>query len=183
MIKRFVVRPATICEIKGFTLVEALVAGLLSVFVIWVAVALFSMNAKQVSGSFVRSLTNMQYQTVIEQIGSKVRKASVISSNSTKVLDASGAEIQSDTIFLFDTTLAGLFGGYCRVGTALKEWNGAQFINFKVGTKNIKAQDTGKTFKIMPDRKSVLLNLFVIGVDGSTTDTMKSNGENFKCRN
>jgi len=165
---------------KGFTLIEALVAGIISVFVLIVAITVFNMNSNQISGSLVRSLTKMQYQTVIDQIGRNVRLASSIDSH----LPDTGAVVSPyDTIWLFDS-LGARFAGYMRNGTALKEWkNGIGFVNFTVGSKNIQVLSVGNTFTIAPTRRSVTLNLNVFGVNGAVSDTMRSSGETFECRN
>jgi hypothetical protein len=65
------------------------------------------------------------------------------------------------------------------------EWNGTQFINFKVGGNNIQVLNVGagKTFTIAPTRRSVTLNLNVFGINGTVSDTMRSSGETFECRN
>jgi hypothetical protein len=181
--KRFVTKSTTLLDASGFTLVEAIVSGVLSLLVLLAAVAVFMMNSKQVSGGFVSSVAKLQYQTVIDQIGLKVRRSSVISSTNQNILDAGGAAILCDQIFLFDLT--GNCGGYQRAGTALQQWNGTQFVNFTVGSRNVQVKDVGatNTFTIAPDRKSVQVNLTVICVDGKSKDTMYSNKETFKCRN
>lgn len=165
----------------GFSLVEALVAGIISIFVLLTAITVFNMNTKQIAGSFVRSVTKMQYQTVIDQIGKNVRLASSVGLH----LPDTGAVVSpSDTIWLFDS-LGARFAGYVRSGTALMEWHETQFINFTVGSKTIQVLDVGtnNTFTIAPTRRSVTLNLNVFGVNGTVSDTMRSSGETFVCRN
>ena len=174
-------RHATLHDRRGFTLIEALVAGIISVFVLLTAITVYNMNTNQISGSMVRSLTKMQYQTVIDQIGRNVRLASSIDSH----LSDTGVVVSPyDTIWLFDS-LGTCFAGYVRNVNALMEWNGTQFINFKVGSKNIQVLDVGagNTFTIAPTRRSVTLKLSVFGVNGTVSDTMRSSGETFECRN
>lgn len=172
---------------QGFSLVEAIVAGAITIGVLLTLTALFIMNSRQVSGSFGRSLTNLQYQTVVEQIGANIQRALIVSSSRSPVIDASGNAISSDSLFLFDSTAGSagtFFSAYRRIDTLLMEWNGTQFINFKVGNKNIKVLNTGSsnTFTIAPDRRGVVLNLSVYGRNGSSSDTSYSSREAFKCR-
>jgi Tfp pilus assembly protein PilW len=176
-------RPSALFDCKGFTLVEALVAGIISTVVIAAAVALYLMNMNQISGSFVRSLTRMQYQTVIDQIESKARQATVIqTSNDPNFIATDIIEHATDVIYFIGDT-GNILGGYQHATDSLKEWNGTMFVPFKVGNKNIKLLNAGSAFTIRPDRKSVLLNLSVIGISGSSSDTMLSKGETFQCRN
>lgn len=174
-------RHTALHDSKGFTLVEALVAGIISVFVLLIAIAVYNMNAKQITGGFVRSLTKMQYQTVIDQIGKNVRIASSIDSH---IIDTGAVMTPSDSIWLFDS-LGVRFAGYKRSVNALMEWNGTQFINFKVGSNSVQVLDVGagNTFTLAPTRRSVTLNLSVFGVNGTVSDTMRSSGELFECRN
>jgi Tfp pilus assembly protein PilW len=174
----------TALDNEGFTLVEAVVAGVLSVLVLLTLVALYIMNMQQISGVSARSLSRVQYQTVIEQIGRTVRTASMIGTNQT---DYAGTVASPyDTIFLFDTS-GTVVGGYCRITTSLKEWNvaGAAFVPFKTGNNNVQVTNTGAqtTFTISSSRRSVQLNLSVFNVAGSTKDTFSSKGELFQCRN
>ena len=165
---------------EGFSLVEAIVAGTIAILVITAATALFLTNSNLISGHFVRSLAKIHYQTVIDQIGSTVRNAYSIGS---RLPDTGTVMASSDSIFLFDS-LGNKAGGYKRVGTSLREWNGSKFVDFKVGSKNIQLDTgSGKLFSITPSRRRVVLNLNIIGMDGSLRDTVRSNRESFKCRN
>jgi hypothetical protein len=168
---------------EGFTLVEGLVAGVLSVLVLLTLFALYSMNMKQISGVSARSMARIQYQTVIDQIGRTVRGASMIGTSNP---DYDGTvDSPYDTIFLFDTS-GTVVGGYCRTTTSLKERKGAAFVPFDAGNDtDVKVTNTGAntTFTIFPNRKIVRLNLSVFYVNGSTRDTFSSKGELFQCRN
>jgi hypothetical protein len=175
---------STLFNRKGVTLVEAIVAGALSIFVLLTAMAIYKMNADQIRGSFLCSLTRMQYQTVIEQIERHARQAKVIlSSNASDFIDTAITPKSADVIYFIDGTGATL-GGYKRSGTILKELKGS-FTPFKVGSDTVHVLDVGtdSTFTIAGDKKSVRLNLSVFSVDGSLKDTMVSKRETFVCRN
>jgi hypothetical protein len=177
-------QPAIFFDRKGITLVEAIVAGALSIFVLLTGMAVYKMNADQIRGSFLRSLTRMQYQTVIDQIERYARQATVIlSSNDPNFYDTDTAAKSVDAIYFIDGAGATL-GGYQRSNTILKELKGS-FTPFKVGRDTVHVLDVGtdNTFSIAGNRKSVRLNLSVFGTDGSLIDTMVSKRETFVCRN
>jgi hypothetical protein len=175
-------RHAEIYNGNGFTLIEALVAGLLSVLVLLTAFALFSMNSRQISGTSVRTQTRLQYQTVINQIGRTVRGAAIIGMSDP---DNGNVTNPSESICLFDS--GGTFmGGYKRVGTSLKEWkSGSGWVGFKVGNDSVKVASVAgdSAFVISPDKKSVLVRLNIYGVRGPTSDTFFSKRELLRCRN
>ena len=171
---------------EGFTLVEAMVAGVLSVLVLLTLVALYIMNMQQISGVSARSLSRVQYQNVIDQIGRSVRVASMIGTSNPD--NAGTVASPYDTIFLFDTG-GTVVGGYCRAptSTSLKQWDTTTdaFVPFKGGNNNVQVTNTGAqtTFTISSSRKRVWLNLSVFCVAGSTKDTFSSKRELFQCRN
>ena len=167
---------------KGFTLVEAIVSGAISIFVVLAAIALFKMNANQISGSTVRSLTKMQYQTAIDAIGAMARKATLISQTDANFTDNDTFADSSNAVYFLDTS-GTVLGGFRRNGNFLREYKGGVFTNFKVGSKNIQIDTTKSLFEISADRKSVVLNLTVFGMDGSSKDTVLSKKEKFQCRN
>lgn len=174
-------RPAFLSDRHGFTLVEGIVAGALSLFTIVTAMALYKMNADQIRGSFIRSMTRMQYQTLIEQIESDARQAKVVLTTSgATTFDTDTAAKTSDAIYFFDGS-GNTLGGYRRVGTILREPDSI----FRVGGRTVRVVDVGtnNTFSIAGDKKSVTLNLSVFGVDGSLRDTVTSKRETFVCRN
>lgn len=166
---------------KGFTLVEAIVAGTLSVFVLLIAMALYRMNADQIRGSFLRSLTRMQYQTIIEQIESNARQATAILPFNDRNSFRTDTSAETTNVIYFLSDTGATLGGYQRSGNILQELKGG-FTNFKVGNKTFQV-DTVKPFIVQGDRKSVQLNLTVFGADGSLKDTVSSKGEKFTCRN
>ena len=175
-------KPTSLFNSKGFTLVEAIVAGALSIFVLLTAITLYKMNADQIRGTLLDCLTRMQYQTVINEIESKARKATtILSFTDNSTFDTITAPSSHDTIFLMDGA-GNTLGGFTHNGQSLREYKGGSFRNFKVGNKNVKVKDT-TLFTIAGDRKSVQLNLTVFGIDGSLSDTALSKKEIFTCRN
>jgi Tfp pilus assembly protein PilW len=170
---------------SGFSLIEALVAGILSVIVLLAVVSLFFMNNQQIMGSSVRSKTRLQYQTVVDEIGRNVRAAAFVE-NVNPDLTAIGTQIASEVIYLFDNT-GTLVAGYQRTNPYLKEWSGGAFVPFRVGKDTVRvtplagAGDTA--FTISANRKNVQLKLDIYNVNGAQRDTFFSQGESFKCRN
>ena len=167
---------------KGVTLIEAIVAGSLSIFVILAAMTLYKMNADQIRGSFVRCMTRIQYQTLIDQIEKNVREAKVIlSTNDPDFYDYDITTKATNEVYFLGAT-GTVLGGYKRNGTLFREFKGS-LTPFKVGSDTVRVLDVGNAFTIAGDRKSVQLNLSVFGVDGSIIDTVDSKLEVFTCRN
>jgi hypothetical protein len=177
-------QPTVLFDRKGITLVEAIVAGALSIFTILTGTALYKVNADQIRGSFIHCKTGTQYQTVIDQIERFARQAKVIvASNDPTFYDTDLSAKSADVVYFIDGTGATL-GGYRRSGTILEELK-VTFTPFKVGSDTVHVVNVGtnNTFSIAGDRKSVQLNLSVFGTDGSIKDTMVSKRETFVCRN
>ena len=188
--ERRILRQTILLNQKGFTLVEAIVSGALTIFVLLTAMAVYKMNADQIRGTLLRCLTSMQYQTVIEKIESDARQAAVITSfkNATATtFDTVSVDIYADSLYFFDTSSTIPRSRYSRNSDSLKEWDASQnkFVGFKVGSKCVRVVNNGttKAFTIAGDKKSVRLNLAVFGIDGSLSDTVFSKRERFTCRN
>ena len=183
-------KPAIFFDRLGFTLVEAIVTGALSIFVLMTALAIYKMNADQIRGTLLRCLTRMQYQTVIDKIASDARRSTVITSfsNATATtFDLVSTDNHTDSLYFFDISPTVPLCRYSRRNDSLKEWDATQnkFVGFKVGNKCVRVVNNGtdKAFTIAGDKKSVQLNLSVFGIDGSLKDTVVSKGERFTCRN
>jgi len=165
---------------NGFSLIEALVAGVISVLVLAVLGTLYQMNLAQTSGGVLNTRLQMQYQTVVEQIGYHAHEACWVGARSTDDPTLTGAQ---DRIYLFNTSGIKI-GGYKRLNTDLQEFDTASltFHSFTVGGGNVQVTSTSG-FIIAPDRKSVTMNLSVFSASGSRTDTALTIGEVFSCRN
>jgi type II secretory pathway pseudopilin PulG len=167
---------------KGFTLVESIVAGALSMFVLVTGMTLYTLNADQIRDSFTRCQIRVQYQVLIEQIERSVRQSKVVlPSNAGDFFDIDETPVLTDIIYCVgDSTL----GAYQRSGTQLLEFK-TSFTPFKVGSNAVNVLDCGanKTFTIAGDRKSVTVNLSVVAGGGLFKDTVVSKKETFVCRN
>jgi hypothetical protein len=190
--ERIAMRTVIFFDRKGFTLVEAIVSGALTIFVLLTAMTLYKMNADQIRGAFLSCLTRMQYQTVIDKIASDARQATVITSfkNATATattFDTVFMDTDADSVYFFDISATVPRGRYCRGHDTLYEWSAAgnRFIPFKIGNDTVHVVNDGiqRAFTIAGDKKSVRLNLGVFGIDGSLKDTVFSKGERFTCRN
>jgi type II secretory pathway pseudopilin PulG len=169
---------------KGITLVESIVAGTISIFVLVTAIALYKMNSDQIRDSFTRCQIRAQYQTLIDEIDRIVRQSKVIlSSNAADFFETDTTANQTDVIYCMGDSGTTL-GAFRRNGTAIEELKGS-FTGFKVGSAALAVADcgSGNTFSIAGNRKSVTLNLSVFGVNGSFKDTVYSKRETFTCRN
>jgi type II secretory pathway pseudopilin PulG len=169
---------------KGFTLVESIVAGAITIFVLLTGMTLYNLNADQIRNSFTRCQIRVQYQVLIEQIERSVRQSKVIlPSNATDFFDTDTTSNSTDIIYCIDPSGTTL-GAYRRSGTQLLELKGS-FTPLKVGSNAVTVLNCGanKTFTIAGDRKSVTLNLSVVTGSGSFKDTVVSKKETFVCRN
>jgi type II secretory pathway pseudopilin PulG len=169
---------------KGFTLVESIVAGALSMFVLVTGMTLYTLNADQIRDSFTRCQIRVQYQVLIEQIERSVRQSKVVlPSNAGDFFDIDETPVLTDIIYCVDNSGTTL-GAYRRSGTELQEFK-TSFSPFKVGSNAVNVLDCGanQTFTIAGDRKSVTVNLSVVAGSGLFKDTVVSKKETFVCRN
>jgi hypothetical protein len=168
----------------GFTLVEGVIVGSLSLLVLAALSTVFYLNTIQTSDGAVNTLAQMQYANVVDQIGRTVRRASSASEVNPVPVDSTlnpPDPSPSPVMYLFDRS-GNLIGGFQRSGTALQEWSGTQFINFKAGGQNVQVT-SGSNFAISGGRKNVTVNLSVFAAGGAVKDTVASKKESFSCRN
>jgi len=176
-------RSTRIINARGFTLVEAIVASAVSVVVGAVMLTILQMNNNGVSNGALNARIQMQYETVVSQISQNARFANVVLTSSESWPPAANAAAatgisQIDVYNAIGTKT----GGYKIVGTALQEYVGATWINFKVGPNAVQVT-SGSGFSLTADRKWLTLNLSVFSTFLSLKDTALSKREAYICRN
>ncbi|MBN1130856.1 MAG: hypothetical protein JXA71_17845 [Chitinispirillaceae bacterium] len=182
-------RTTRIISERGFTLVEGIVVAALTVIIAAVMLTIFQMNGQAVSNGAVNTRIQMQYETVVSQIGQKTRYANA-------VLDGSGAGESwppsenaapvphTKTVWVFGPNNTGMIGGYQITGTTLREYDLTihDWKNFSVGSSDVKVTESSG-FSLSGDRKWLTVNISVFSTLLSITDTAFSKQEVFLCRN
>jgi hypothetical protein len=167
---------------NGLTLVEAVIAGFVSMIIVAVMYTLFTMSGQMVARGALNSKIQLQYQTVVEQIGRTARHAgSVLESGEPwdSAFNAASAAVTS--IMMFDGS-GNPIGGYRIEERALQEWTDGDWKNFRIGNHDVTVP-AGSAFTLADDRKSVTLCIAVVSSDRSLIDTVHSHHEVFLCRN
>ena len=170
----------------GFTLVEGLVASAIVGVIGTVMLTMFLMNSRLVTDGALNARVQVQYETVIDQIGSKARLAHYICLGTAFTDTISGTtSVTTKTIYLFDVNHDQI-AAYSIVGTVLNEagtpTEAPPATPFKVGISNVTVT-SGSTFYVAGSKKSVTLKLSVFSSAASGKDTAFSKREIFACRN
>jgi hypothetical protein len=166
----------------AFTLVEAIVAGAIGIFLGAIMIVMFQLNNRAVADGALSSKIEMLYQTVVDQIGSTARRANmVLADGEPWASTVHGAVTSVKKIVMYDR-FGNMIGGYEVAGSSLKERVGGTWQVFRVGADTIAVDDTS-TFILSEDRKSLVLNISVICSYRTTRDTAISKQEMYLCRN
>jgi type II secretory pathway pseudopilin PulG len=186
-------KPARSAE-TGFTLVEAIVAAIVSVVLGGVILTIFKMNNDGVKDGAVNAKVQAQYETAMAEIGANVRKASaVLDANATPIEGFPPAATLTTTstskIVMVDGN-NNKFRGFWVDNGVLKEcaagWNNADYIPFKVGawsTLSVPCVPNCNRFQLSSDRKTLTVSMSVTGTFSGNTATAPARGEVFTCRN
>jgi type II secretory pathway pseudopilin PulG len=180
---------------RGFSLVEAIVAGAIAVIIATVMLTLFQVNGQSASRGGLNAMIQMQYETALSQIGQTARKANAVLQTAPAIEGWSislklAAVSNVSQITMFDTSGAAI-GGYeiCASGgeAVLKErLSDGSWTNFKVGSKDVRVSSQSN-FSLSADRKWLTVNIAVISSTGPSAgaicDTAPAKGEVFQCRN
>jgi hypothetical protein len=165
-------------------MVEAIVTTLVALVLAGAAISLFIINNRAVSNGALNTKLLMQYETVIEQIGTMTRNAVYICDDATCPPLAHAVPTTTNIIYLFDINNVQV-GGYWLDGSALKEWKTGSWVPFTVGPNAVLVTTVApniSNFIVSQDRKSVTLNVSVWTSFGSLKDTSVSNQETFMSR-
>jgi len=170
---------------RGFTLVEAIVASAVSVVVGVVMLTILQMNNNGVSNGALNARIQMQYETVVSQIGRSARFANVVLTTSEGCPPAANAApaagITAINMFNDDCKC---IGGFQIVSTTLQEYDTITLAwkNFRVGASDVQVTPSS-SFSLTGDRKWLTLNIAVFSTFLSLKDTAVSKQEVFVCKN
>jgi hypothetical protein len=166
----------------GFTLVEAIVSAAIVTITGTVMFTILQMNNQYVSCGALNSKIQMQYETVVAQIGQNVRQAdAIIADGETWASSMHLAAMNANKILLCDNTGATI-AGYEVAGNVLRERIGGIWQDFRVGGNVVQVLD-GSVFFLSDTRKTVVLNLSVVSSFLNIKDTVLTKQEMFLCRN
>ena len=179
-------RSTRITDEQGFSLVEALVAAVLSLLVGAVMVTIIQMNSNGTMNGALNTMIQMQYETVVSDICEKTRFADVVLGGGEAWPAATNAAPIANTnkIMLYNTAGA-VIGGYQIVSTTtLQEYDLAlaNWKNFHVGSKDVTVT-AGSGFSLTGNRQWLTLNINVSSTFMTLTATSLSKQELFLCRN
>ena len=172
---------------RGFTLVEAIVASAIAVVVGVVMLTILQMNNQGVSNGALNARIQMQYETVVAQISRDARFANVVLDGTTSESCplAAGAVPKAGitAVKMFDDDCHWI-AGYQIVGTTLQEYvtTTNAWINFRVGPNEVTVTPAS-SFSLTADRKWLTLNIAVFSSFASLKDTAVSKKEVFVCKN
>jgi hypothetical protein len=166
----------------GYTLAEAIVTAIIATITGTVIITIFQMNNQFISGGALNTKIQMQYETVVAQIGQNARRADAIIANGEAwAFSMHGAADTVNEILLCDNT-GTVIAGYKVAGTAFKERLNGNWQDFCMGGNNVQVS-AESAFFLSEDRKSVILNISVVSSLWNINDTAPTKQEMFLCRN
>jgi type II secretory pathway pseudopilin PulG len=188
------VRPAGRAERSadsGFTLVEGLVAAMISAVLAGVLFTVMKMNNDGVKDGAVNAKVRSQYEIAIAEIGTYARRAHA-------VLDDAAGETYQSSLTLTDTTTSKIMmydeavngtgipiRGFWVDGGELKEWRPewGEFRSFVVGAWPTVSVPDATPFQLSADRKTMTVSMRVSAMFAGVTAVTPARGEVFICRN
>jgi hypothetical protein len=165
---------------KGFTIVESIVASILSLIIGFVIYTVAFFYTNESSSSVSRFMMQQQFDNVAMQISSAVHRASfVVAEGETPVAHGVGFDSVA-SIQLFN--LSGqLFGQYSIINGRLYE--GIQQKQYRAGGSAINVVSANSFFIVYPQRKAVALHLSICMTERKNIHTLSLRKAVFLCRN
>jgi type II secretory pathway pseudopilin PulG len=181
----------------GFTLVEALVAALISLVLLGVMFTIMAMNNNGVKDGAVNAKVQSQYETAIAEIGTKVRTASVVLdgyANETSPPSNNPTSVTTKKIIICSQDAGGTLtkirgfsveeeGGVYKLKECSNGFTAADYIPFKVGSWPELSVVEATPFQLSKDRKTLTVSMSVTGTFAGITAVAPARGEVFTCRN
>jgi prepilin-type N-terminal cleavage/methylation domain-containing protein len=174
---------------SGFTLVEGIVAVVISSILAGVMFMILKMNNDCVKDGAVSAKAHSQYETVIAEIGTYTRRACAVLDEGigeiyrpdSTYTAVAASKIMMDTLDANGTP--GHMRGFWVDGGVLKEWTGSGWVPFTVGAwPTVSVPDTAP-FQLSASRKTVTVSMRVSAALGGDTAVAPARGEVFICRN
>lgn len=171
---------------NGFTLVEAIVAGIISVIIAAIGITVFIMYNRQLRESMAMAKLQRQYENIAEQIGHNVRTANRVLKtgddlvNPPTPLDTAGCN-DVKTIALYDKDLTQIAGYSVSTGT-FREWKNGGLEDYVAGGGVVYVDIDESRFVLTALRDEVEVYLRLIDV-GKVTTYLQPRKDAFKCRN
>jgi len=174
---------------KGFTLVEGVVASVVSTLVAGIMLTIMSMNNDGVKNGAVNANVQAQYETAIQEIAAAARNASgIVTGTETWPLTATATSTTTARIEMWyqnaDGTTKRIRGFWVDNGV-LKEWDtiGQIYKVFAVGCWPTVTVLDAYPFSLSANRKTVTVSMRVRGIFSGDTAIAPARGEVFLCRN
>jgi type II secretory pathway pseudopilin PulG len=173
----------------GFTLVEAMVAAVVSSVLFGVVLVIMMMNNNGVKNGAVNSQVQFQYETAIAEIADATRRATaVLADGEAFPPDAGLAAVATWKIEMWYQDAAGSatkIRGFSVEGGVLKEWKpgGGGYQSFRVGSWPAISVLDANPFTLSPSRKTMTVSMRVKSVFSGDTAVAPARGEVFTCRN
>jgi hypothetical protein len=165
---------------KGITLVEVLVASILSVVVGYIIFTILGMFSNESGQSISSFMMNQQYDNVAQQIARDARRASfVFTDGETALLHGAGSDTVTSIIMCDAAGLA--LAQYKIVDGILVE--GVHADAYEAGGNAVRVVPGSSYFVLGPQRKNVALHLSLCKTDRKTHRSISARKDVFICRN
>ncbi|MBN2189410.1 MAG: prepilin-type N-terminal cleavage/methylation domain-containing protein [Chitinispirillaceae bacterium] len=177
---------------SGFTLVEGIVAAMISSILVGVMFAFLSMNNTSVKYGAVNAKVRSQYEIAITEIGTYARRAHAVLNHEgggETYPPGTGLSVDSTSkimIYEEDANGAGIpIRGYCVENGEFKEWRPGwgDFQPFIVGKWPSISVIDAAPFILSSNRKTVTVSMRVSDTIAGVAAVTPARGEVFSCRN
>jgi prepilin-type N-terminal cleavage/methylation domain-containing protein len=176
---------------RGFTLIEGLMAAMISAVLAMVLLTMLRMNNDSVKYGAVNAKIRSQYEIAIQEIGTYTRMAHAVLNEGSGEAYPPVAALTADTtskIMMYDEDANGAgiqTRGFWVDNGQLKEWknDGNGWRLFVVGKWPTVSVSDATPFQLSASRKTVTVSMRVSGTFGGVTAIAPARGEVFICRN
>jgi prepilin-type N-terminal cleavage/methylation domain-containing protein len=181
--------PGAVVKQGGFTLVEVLITSLIMGVIFGGMVSMLMMYTRELREGVAMSRLQMQYENIALQMADKARSAdAVVKTTDAWPVATTFTADSADGVYMKDAS-GTILAGYQVTNGVFQEYVGGNWINYKSGSYSTSAAGgldsvtAGKPFFLSATRKNVTLTFNLKTTVASTTDTLKSRGDMFLCRN
>jgi type II secretory pathway pseudopilin PulG len=175
------------CREGGFTLVEALVAGIIMVVLGALVFTVFAMHHGQLRESSVMAKMQRQYENVTVGIGQAVRAASRALKPGEAFTDPFDPDLfATDSLakrFLVYDAAGTRMGGFSVLGDTLEEWQAGAWRPFEAGGGPVLIDPAASSFVLPKHRNEVQLTVVIRAVEHDSTYRLPPRRDGFACRN